>query len=443
MKSRYKARIMFIEQYKIDRNPFAEDSVRPLFVSQSMREISELIRQVSKGALQTLLISGSAGVGKTTLLTQRIRGFRDLPLSWVSPDVDTTEKLYRKLLREVGPGPIDGTEEELRQILRVYLTHQRTNQRLSVVIVDGLERHRRDVLMEIRSLLQMRIKEGPLLQFVFLTRNDELVDEILSDHEGAGPRIRARHAHLTGFTLEESQSYIRICLQGAGCEWANELVPDDVILNIHGLTQGIVGDVNTLCSAALEELAGQSAGTSGKAPRLSAELVKAVGERMHLRHKPDSWVRTLDEALSPDAVRVRDVSQLKIDSAHLVVTSGGKQLAEVTLDRPRMLLGRDPGCDISLDSSFLSRFQNLFIQTEGGWMIIDLNSTNGCFVNGRRVREHRLRDGDSISVGHHQLRFSAMASRGSTERRKSPRRADPGEDTISTDIAEEREHWSG
>jgi pSer/pThr/pTyr-binding forkhead associated (FHA) protein len=39
-------------------------------------------------------------------------------------------------------------------------------------------------------------------------------------------------------------------------------------------------------------------------------------------------------------------------------------------------------------------------------MMIDLSSTNGSFVNGRRVREHRLRDGDLIAVGHHQMRFA-------------------------------------
>ena len=63
-------------------------------------------------------------------------------------------------------------------------------------------------------------------------------------------------------------------------------------------------------------------------------------------------------------------------------------------------------CDISLDSGYVSRYQNLFMETGDGWMLIDLNSTNGCFVNGRRVHEHRLRDGDLISLGQHQLRFS-------------------------------------
>lgn len=433
---------MFIEQYKLDRNPFAEDSVRPLFVSQSMRETSALIRAVGEAKIQTALISGAAGVGKTTLLTQRMRGFKKVATSWISPSVDTPEKLLEKLVHEVGPGGVQGSCDELRRIIEVYLRHQRNNDRLTVLLVDGLERHRAEVLAELRTLLQMRIKQVPILQFVFLTRNDDLVDEIMMDHEGAGPLARARHGRLTGFTLEETQSYIRICLQGAGCEWANELVPDNVVLDIQALTQGVVGDINALCSTALEQLAAQSRGTS-KAPRLSTSLVRSVGSKLNLRHSPDNWSRTIDETLSPDAVRVRDVTQLSVDSAHLVVTSGGRRLADIKLNQPRMILGRDSGCDISLDSTYLSRFQNLFMQTENGWMIIDLNSTNGCFVNGRRVREHRLRDGDSISVGHHQLVFAAQMPNTEPGPRKPPKQAEPGDDTISTDVSEQREQWSG
>jgi pSer/pThr/pTyr-binding forkhead associated (FHA) protein len=92
-----------------------------------------------------------------------------------------------------------------------------------------------------------------------------------------------------------------------------------------------------------------------------------------------------------------------------MVTSGGRYVAEVALNRPRMVLGRDQSCDISLDSSYVSRYQNLFMETGQGWMLIDLNSTNGCYVNGRRVTEHNLRDGDLISVGQHQLRFTGIA----------------------------------
>jgi pSer/pThr/pTyr-binding forkhead associated (FHA) protein/type II secretory pathway predicted ATPase ExeA len=438
---------MFIEQYKLDRNPFAEESVRPLFVSQSMREVSSFVRSVGEAKIQSLFITGAAGVGKTTLLSQRIRGFKDVSLSWVSPDVDSPQRLYQKLLHDLGPGSVEGSIEELRKILEVYLIHQRTNGRLSAIIVDGLERQRSEVLNEIRRFFPIRARHLPVLQFVFLTRNDELVDDLIAEHEGSGI-ARAKHARLIGFTLEETHSYLRICLQGAGCDWASELIPDSVVLDIQAFTQGVVGDINALCFDAFNELA-KHTNDPAKTLRISSTLIKGVGARLHLRHNPDSWSRTIDETLSPDAVRVSDTANLKIESARLIVSSGGKQLAEVTLNRPRMILGRDPGCDISLDSTYLSRFQNLFMQTDGGWMIIDLNSTNGCFVNGRRVREHRLRDGDFIAVGHHQLRFASVIPRGdriasmdeASEEVKAPP-ASPTDDTISTDISDERKQWS-
>ena len=56
-------------------------------------------------------------------------------------------------------------------------------------------------------------------------------------------------------------------------------------------------------------------------------------------------------------------------------------------------------------------------------MLIDLSSTNGCFVNGRRVREHRLRDGDLIAVGHHQMRFTGPSAKSHDARaQRRPRR---------------------
>ena len=93
------------------------------------------------------------------------------------------------------------------------------------------------------------------------------------------------------------------------------------------------------------------------------------------------------------------------------------------MNRARLVLGRDQTCDISLNSSFISRYQSLFMETSKGWVLIDLNSTNGCFVNGRRVSEHRLADGDLISIGHHQIRF-VVATRSAANGASRSSRAD-------------------
>src|SRR5204862_6314505 len=141
-------------------------------------------------------------------------------------------------------------------------------------------------------------------------------------------------------------------------------------------------------------------------PRATRALLKEIGMALNLRYDASAWVQPTEETLSPAAVHLSDPGPLRIEAARLIVSSGKAIVADIALNRPRMVLGRDDTCDISLDSRYVSRFQNLFMETAEGWLLIDLSSTNGCFVNGRRVREHRLRDGDLIAVGQHQMRFA-------------------------------------
>lgn len=69
----------------------------------------------------------------------------------------------------------------------------------------------------------------------------------------------------------------------------------------------------------------------------------------------------------------------------------------------RVSIGRLPKCDISLKDPGISReHARLFL--EGGELYIaDLNSSNGTFLNGRRISRERLVDGDVITVGNTRL----------------------------------------
>jgi hypothetical protein len=259
------------------------------------------------------------------------------------------------------------------------------------------------VLRELEAMAQLRLRNRPIVYIVALTRSEELVANLMPQYDG-GPFARAAHQRLAGFTLDETRAYVRTCLRGAGCDWAEELVSDDAILDIQAFTQGIVGDINAVCRSALDAIAARSTG-GNRAPRVSRSLLKEAGMSLNLRYDASAWAQPVEE-LSPEAVHLSDPGQLRVEAARLIVSNGKTVVAEVSLNRPRMVLGRDDSCDISLDSRYVSRFQNLFMETADGWMLIDLGSANGCFVNGRRVREHRLRDGDLIAVGHHQMRFA-------------------------------------
>jgi diguanylate cyclase (GGDEF)-like protein len=72
-----------------------------------------------------------------------------------------------------------------------------------------------------------------------------------------------------------------------------------------------------------------------------------------------------------------------------------------------VLIGRGADCDIVIDDHAVSRRHARIEPAGGGHCAIDLDSTNGTFVNGTAVHRHQLADGDYLRVGHRIYRYLA------------------------------------
>lgn len=70
-----------------------------------------------------------------------------------------------------------------------------------------------------------------------------------------------------------------------------------------------------------------------------------------------------------------------------------------------MIIGRHESCDIILNDHSVSRHQAKIECRQGEYILTDLASTNGTFVNGKRVTTHPLKDGDTIKAGTSLLFF--------------------------------------
>jgi type II secretory pathway predicted ATPase ExeA len=395
---------VFLEPFRLEENPFAKDRLRPVYRSLSYEYAAGKIAQLLSGQLQCLFLSGPAGIGKTLLLDKEVTAREGLSICRIEAGQDDSQRVLDKLLMDIGPGPVPGSTLELRNILHVFLRHQAARGRRALLVADGVERDALEVVKEIEAMVQLRLRGVPAVQLLLTSRNEELVAQFRSRNE-PGHHVKSHHQQLIGFTMEETEAYLRAALKGAGCEWFDELIPQELILEIQAFTQGIVGNIDALCGESLEILARHASG-SIRQQSLDVAMLKEAAGKLRLRYDAAAWKIQHEEVLLPSAVRQSRREGLRIDAARLSVSSGGRMVAEVTLNRPRMILGRDQNCDISLDSSYVSRYQNLFMETPDGWMLIDLHSTNGCFVNGRRVTEHKLRDGDLITLGQHHIRFS-------------------------------------
>jgi hypothetical protein len=75
------------------------------------------------------------------------------------------------------------------------------------------------------------------------------------------------------------------------------------------------------------------------------------------------------------------------------------------LDKRRVLIGRSRECDIQLADANVSR-RHAEIRQEGAtFWVVDLDSTNGVEVNGRRLKRAKLEDGDRLIMGSTELTF--------------------------------------
>ena len=86
----------------------------------------------------------------------------------------------------------------------------------------------------------------------------------------------------------------------------------------------------------------------------------------------------------------------------VVLTVAGR---DVPIASERAVLGRSRECDVRVDDSNVSRRHAEVRREEGAYWIVDLGSTNGTELNGRRIERARLSDGDRITLGSTDVRF--------------------------------------
>ena len=78
---------------------------------------------------------------------------------------------------------------------------------------------------------------------------------------------------------------------------------------------------------------------------------------------------------------------------------------EVPIEETSLLIGRDPACDIVFDDIRLSRRHAEIVGKEGIFTIRDLQSTNGTWIDQKRIDKHVLIDSDEILIGKARIVF--------------------------------------
>jgi len=111
--------------------------------------------------------------------------------------------------------------------------------------------------------------------------------------------------------------------------------------------------------------------------------------------------KPIEHSLTSDVTKKTAVAS---GEARVIIIEGEQAGQEYKL-RKETTIGRANTNLIPLKDAKVSRQHAIIKKTGNEFVIIDLNSSNGIFVNHERVKEHVLGDGDQIQIGDHTLQF--------------------------------------
>jgi DNA-binding NtrC family response regulator len=99
---------------------------------------------------------------------------------------------------------------------------------------------------------------------------------------------------------------------------------------------------------------------------------------------------------------------LKVSKCKLTISAGPGQGKEYICDNERLRAGTHPSNDVVLEDRTVSREHIEIAHTDKGFLLIDLASTNGTLLDGRRVERAYLRTGSQIRIGNTTLTFAPI-----------------------------------
>ena len=99
--------------------------------------------------------------------------------------------------------------------------------------------------------------------------------------------------------------------------------------------------------------------------------------------------------------------RVQFETIELRVVTGTDAGLEISLGLPTVRIGTAPDNDVVLTDRAVSRRHAQIASTAEGWMLRDLSSENGTYVNGQRVTERLLADGDRVQFGTSRFLFKS------------------------------------
>lgn len=367
------------------REPPFTEQVSDIYFFPSQQHLRALgfIGQLLWSRTNLAAIIGEAGVGKS-LLIRRLLGDLDerVLLAHVQSDAADPQEFLRAILKQFDIELSDTDRSDRKRLLVRFLTHQFSQNRLCLLAVEGVHALKPAVLEELKGIAELA-SEGKRIVKVLLLGNRSLNHVIDSPRMASLTLGRAPRVVIDSFSEDQVAAYVAHRLRAAGALDPDALAPAKLMSQIHRCTGGVPRLINQLCERAM------AIAIELNDVRLSPQSLTRAAEQLQL-------IPTADRI---DAIAESQPGQTSEEQALLLVSAQGVPDGVIPLMANRILIGRSELADVRIDSAFVSRYHSLIVRENGKDLLIDLGSTNGVVLNGRRVVRAQLKHRDLIQVG--------------------------------------------
>ena len=409
---------MYCELFKLREPPFRlTPDPQFLYASKQHARAKAYMESSIWLADGFVVITGEIGSGKTTLIESFLE---DLPENVVLAHVNQTQltpvEFLQALLVEFGFKPFKKRKVELMSMLKDYMIEQYAAGKTLLLVIDEAQNLSYRVLEELRMLSGIEAQKEKLLR-VILAGQPELARQL--EHRGLEQlkqRVRLQF-HLGSLSKRETREYIEHRLEVAGAE-GRQIVSEEAFETIFTYSGGVPRLINTLCDTAM------LCGFAEEKSAIDDELIMTAVEELQWvpfveRYRgesaapppPAAWPEHDDSDDEPDLDDTGQHRALSDRPARLEILHFDRQVAVFELPLGRTIIGRTTDNDLQISSKFVSRHHVQISTKSDACTLEDLNSTNGVFIGARRVKHHRLSDGDVILLGEHKLVYRDMRSR--------------------------------
>jgi pSer/pThr/pTyr-binding forkhead associated (FHA) protein len=299
--------------------------------------------------------------------------------------------------------------------LKKYMIEQYAAGKTLLLVIDEAQNLSRRVLEELRMLSGIEAQKEKLLR-VILAGQPELARRLEEPRlEQLRQRVRLQF-HLSALSKRETREYIEHRLAVAGAE-GRKIFEDDAFDLIFTYSGGVPRLINTICDTAM------LCGFAEEQALIGRDLVMTAVEELQWRpyierHAPEREAVEIredtGELRAPEGVDIDETGQVPIPTRSLArfeVLHRDVRESDFELSLGRTIIGRTTENDLQIASKFISRHHAQVSTDADSCTVEDLNSTNGVFIGAKRVKHHRLCDGDVIVLGEHKLVYRDLRPR--------------------------------